>query len=111
MSVLVYVCMNACMFVCTYVSCPVGQQTEHQGASMIHATHVQVIKKWYAELPDKLGKVLAQQTASDHQKGDEEMEEEDDEQEEEYLKNEEGWKEEDIEEAVPYDEDPVTVGT
>jgi len=38
------------------------------------------------------------------------MEEEDDEQEEEHLKKE-GWKEEDIEEAVPYDEDPVTVGT
>ncbi len=72
--------------------------------------HAQVIKKWYAELPDKLGKVLAQQKASDHQKTSEEMEEEDDEQEEEYLKKE-GWKEEDIEEAVPYDEDPVTVGT
>ncbi|DBB01829.1 hypothetical protein WJX77_006999 [Trebouxia sp. C0004] len=69
-----------------------------------------VIKKWYAELPDKLGKVLAQQKASDHQKTSEEMEEEDDEQEEEYLEKE-GWKEEDIEEAVPYDEDPVTVGT
>lgn len=75
-----------------------------------HRMHAQVIKKWYAELPDKLGKVLAQQKASDHQKTSEDMEEEDDEQEEEHLKKE-GWKEEDIEEAVPYDEDPVTVGT
>jgi len=86
------------------------KSTAFQKHILHHLMHAQVIKKWYAELPDKLGKVLAQQKASDHKKTSEEMEEEDDEQEEEYLKKED-WKEEDIEEAVPYDEDPVTVGT
>ncbi len=71
----------------------------------------QVIKKWYAELPDKLGKALAKQKKSDNHKTDDEMEAADDRQEEKYLRKEEGWSRDDIKEAVPYGEDPVTVGT
>ena len=70
----------------------------------------QVIKKWYAELPDKLGKALANQKKSDKTKSDEEMQAAADRQEEKYLLKE-GWSKDDIEEAVPYEEDPVVAGT
>ena len=69
----------------------------------------QVIKKHYAELPDKLGKLLAKQKKSDHHKGEAEREAGDDRQEEKYLR-EEGFSKDEIEDAVP-EEDPVTAGT
>lgn len=69
----------------------------------------QVIKKHYAELPDKLGRLLAKQSKSDHYKSEAEKERQDDRQEEKYLR-EEGFSKDEIEDAVP-DEDPVTAGT
>ena len=73
------------------------------------STDAQVIKKHYAELPDKLGRLLAKQSKSDNQKSEAEKEGEDNRQEEKFLR-EEGFSKDEIEDAVP-DEDPVTAGT
>ena len=77
--------------------------------NVLHLVAFQVIKKHYAELPDKLGKLLAKQKKSDHHKSESEREAEDDGQEEKYLR-EEGFSKDEIEDAVP-EEDPVTAGT
>ena len=69
----------------------------------------QIIKKHYAELPDKLGRMLAEQKRTGNQKSESQKEAEDDRQEEKYLR-EEGFSEGEIEEALP-EEDPVTAGT
>ena len=60
-------------------------------------------------MPDKLGRLLAKQSKSDNQKSEAEKEGEDDRQEEKYLR-EEGFSEDEIDDALP-DEDPVTAGT
>ena len=67
-----------------------------------------MIKKHYAELPDKLGRLLAQQNRSAHQKSEAEKKAKDDRQEAKYLR-EEGFSKDEIEDALP-DEDPVTAG-
>ena len=71
-----------------------------------------MIKKWYAELPDKLGKALAKQKISDNEKSDQEKEQADDREELKYMKKE-GFSKEEIEDAeeANSDEDPVTAGT
>ncbi|KAL3135656.1 hypothetical protein ABBQ38_006135 [Trebouxia sp. C0009 RCD-2024] len=68
-----------------------------------------VIKKHYAELPDKLGRLLANQKRSANSKSETEKESEDDRQEAKFLR-EEGFSKDEIEDALP-DEDPVTAGT
>ena len=65
--------------------------------------------KHYAELPDKLGRLLANQKRSANSKSEAEKESEDDRQEAKYLR-EEGFSKDEIEDALP-DEDPVTAGT
>lgn len=69
----------------------------------------QVIKKHYAELPDKLGRLLANQKRSANSKSETEKESEDDRQEAKFLR-EEGFSKDEIQDALP-EEDPVTAGT
>ena len=79
---------------------------------MLHNAHVQVIKKWYAELPDKLGRELAKQKKTNTHQTDQEKEQADDRQERKYMKKE-GFSEDQIQDAeeANSDEDPVTAGT
>lgn len=74
---------------------------------------MQVIKKWYAKLPEKLGKELAKQRKKNQvQKSEKERLAECEKREEKWF-NREGLSDSDVEEAVhdeDYERDPVTAG-
>ena len=74
---------------------------------------MQVIKDWYADMPEKLGKELAKQRKGNKvQKSEAEKQEEDDSREEKFMRKE-GMSDDEIEEAVhdeDYEQDPVTAG-
>lgn len=76
------------------------------------SVNLQVIKEWYADMPERLGKELAKQRKNNVQKSEADKQEEDNSREEKFLKKE-GLSDDAIEEAVhdaDYEQDPVTAG-